>query len=305
MNIKQMEYFLAIAEEGNISAAAQRLKISQPPLSTQIRLLEEELGVRLMERSSRGIRLTDAGQLLYRRALSIVDMTASTARELKTLAGGLRGILSLGTISSCGVVLLQERMPLFHRRYPGIAFELREANTFELLERLQQGGIELALVRTPFREDGLSCIYLEEEPLVVAAREEFFRDLPMGPISPRELARLPLIYYRRYEHLLTATLQRLSLTPNAICINDDARTCLLWARAGLGVALTPRSMVSMMNDGSLVYREVDDPQMLTRVALVRRKDSFCSAPAKRFWELFAGDPHWDAGLEDEEVPGDK
>lgn len=297
MNIRQMEYFLAVAEAGNISAAAQKLKISQPPLSTQIRLLEEELGVRLMDRGARRIRLTDAGRLLYRRALSIVDMTESTTRELKELAGGLHGLLSLGTISSCGAVLLDERMPLYHQRYPHISFELWEGNTFELLEKLQRGGIELALVRTPFREDGLECIYLQQEPMVVAAKKEFFQDYPAKTVSLHDLARMPLIYYRRFEHLLNAAFQQLSLTPEAACKNDDARTCLMWARAGLGVALVPQSMVPMMDDGSLCSRVVDDSQLMTQVALVRRKGSYCSAPAKRFWQLFAGDPEWDKGPE--------
>ena len=295
MNIKQLEYFLAVAEAGNISAAAQKLKISQPPLSTQIRLLEKELGVRLMDRGARRIRLTDAGQLLYRRALSIVDLTDSTIRELQEFSDELHGLLSLGTISSCGAALLQERLPLYHQRYPQVCFELREGNTFELLERLQRGEIELAMVRTPFREDGLECICLKEEPMVVAAKAEYFQQLPEGPVTLQSLAALPLIYYRRFEHLLTAAFQNQNLSPHVMCKSDDARTCLMWALAGLGVALTPQSVVPVMDDGSLVCRKVGSSQLMTQIALVRRKDSYCSAPAKRFWQLFSGDPGWDKG----------
>lgn len=103
MNIKQLQYFVTIVENGTITAAAKKLGISQPPLSAQMKLLEEELGVTLMERGGRQIRLTDAGRILYRRAVSIVELTDTTLKELTDFRTGISGVLRLGTVSSCGI----------------------------------------------------------------------------------------------------------------------------------------------------------------------------------------------------------
>ena len=100
MNLKQMEYFTAIVSEGSISGAARALHVSQPPLSAQMRLLEEELGATLFERGSRSIQLTEAGRLFYARAQSILDLTSGAKKDIERLGQGLLGTLRLGMISS-------------------------------------------------------------------------------------------------------------------------------------------------------------------------------------------------------------
>ena len=107
MDIRQLTYFMVIAEEGQITAAARRLHMAQPPLSQQMKALEEELGVQLLQREPRSVTLTDAGEILYRRARQIVTLTDSTRREIADFKNGLRGTLSIGTVSSSGSVILQ------------------------------------------------------------------------------------------------------------------------------------------------------------------------------------------------------
>ena len=106
MNLKQMEYFVAIVNEGNISAAAKSLHISQPPLSAQMKLLEDELGVVLFERGSRSIFLTEAGKVFYEKALHILHLTTAVSDELQQMGQGLRGPLHMGVISSVRSPLL-------------------------------------------------------------------------------------------------------------------------------------------------------------------------------------------------------
>ena len=108
MNYRQLYYFVTIVESGNITAAAKKLELSQPPLSKQIMALEEELGIKLMERSSRKITLTDAGFLMYQRAKSIISMMETTAVEMTHFEQNQQGVLRLGTISSCGSSLLMD-----------------------------------------------------------------------------------------------------------------------------------------------------------------------------------------------------
>ena len=147
MDIRQLQYFVRIADEGSITGAARSLHMSQPPLSMQMKLLEEELGVTLFDRGSRTIRLTDAGKLLYNRAQGILELSGATVRELKDFGNGLAGTLRLGLISSAGTGEIGRRMRRFSKKYPEVRYEISEGNTYELLEMLRQGRIEVALPR--------------------------------------------------------------------------------------------------------------------------------------------------------------
>ena len=301
MEIKQLEYFQAVVEEGSISAAARRLHLTQPPLSLQMRLLEEELGVRLLERGPRRVSLTDAGKLLYKRAASILEMTSSTVRELDDFARGLSGVLRLGTVSTSGPALLYQRIPVFHAAYPKVRFEIQEGNTFELLELLAAGIIETAVVRTPFQEEGLGIRYLEEEPMAAvglpgllpdAGREG--RGSPDGRQLPlMELESRPLVLYRRFEKLVEQVCRQAGFVPDIVCRCDDARSALLWARAGVGIALVPlfaaQEQIGALDGGkTLICRPVASQALTTRIAAVWRDSRYLSEPASRFLELFDG-----------------
>ena len=162
MNLKQLEYFVAIAEEQQITAAARRLHISQPPLSYELATLERELGCTLVKRGPRRATLTSAGALLYERALSVLALVRATEREVSAFGKGLAGTLSIGMISSCGGMVPTDEMQAFRDDYPDVSFEVHEGNTFQVLEMLERGIIDVGVVRTPFKADGLAC-YGEDE----------------------------------------------------------------------------------------------------------------------------------------------
>ena len=206
MNLKQMEYFTAIVNEGSISAAAKTLHISQPPLSTQMKLLEEELGLTLFERGSRSILLTDAGRVLYQRVQGILDMTDSVLKELERMGRGLHGSLRLGMISSVETEPIIERIAAFRRKYPQVNFRIYEGNTYQLLDKLNTGLIEAAMVRSPFPEDAYDCFYLDEETMMAVGARDLFPHPGAGSISPNDLAGCPLIVYRRWEGVLNRLL---------------------------------------------------------------------------------------------------
>lgn len=281
MNIRQLQYFLAIAENGTISEAAKKLGISQPPLSMQLRLLEEEAGVQLVERGPRKIHLTDAGKLLYQRADTLVSLSESTLRELRAFESGTRGTLRLGMISSCGAVLLEEKMlPAFCGSFPQISFEIHEGNTYELLELLQSDVIEVAVLRTPFPEEGVECIPLEEEPMVAAAPKGTFAELPEAAVTVEQLSSRPLIYYRRMEGLLEESFRQAGVSPRVVCKNEDARTSLMWAQAGMGTALVPRSIFRAVDHEDMEYRVIAAPALVTQMAAVCRNSGYRSPQAK-------------------------
>lgn len=292
MDIRQLLYFTTIAEEGSISAAAKKLHLSQPPLSYQMKLLEKELHLPLIERSARGIELTEAGRVLYKRAQGILELSELTRKEMLAMASGFTGTLHIGTVSSSGASLLGWRIPAFHQKYPQIGFAIHEGNTFELMEMLESGLIELAIVRTPFHSDQLNCLYLSPEPMIAAGASSFFpAGMPSGqPISLELLGHAPVILYRRFEKILLSLCEQKGITPQVFCIADDARTSLMWAEAGLGVAVVPQSAYRIMPHHNMVYGELSEEDLHTRIAAVCKKGCSLSWAAQQFLEIFAQQP---------------
>lgn len=285
MDIKQLKYFYVIAEEGQITSAAKRLHMAQPPLSYQLKSLEEELGVKLVERGSRSIKLTDAGLILYKRAKQILSLTKSTKDELKDFVQGTHGTLSIGTVSSSGAYLLDSRLSIFHDKYPFINFEIHEGNTYELLEALDKGIIEIAIVRTPFNNSGINSILLQKEPMVAA----MVKDLSWTNskvIDITELENKPLIFYRRFERLIFKVCQDSNFQPTVFCKNDDARTSLLWANSGLGIAIVPKSSIKLIGSSDIIFKEIMSEELSTQIAIIWSKTGYLSSAGKKFLDLF-------------------
>lgn len=285
MDIKQLKYFYTIAEEGQITGAAKKLHIAQPPLSYQLKCLEDELGVKLVERGSRNIKLTDAGHLLYKRAKQILSLTKSAEDELRDFVQGTHGTLSIGTVSSSGASLLDNRLSTFHDKYPYINFEIHEGNTFELLELLTNGVIEIAIVRTPFNNFGLNSILLQKESMVAA----MVKDLcwtDKNTIEISELKNKPLIFYRRFEGLISKACENYNFQPTVYCKNDDARTSLLWANSGLGVAIVPKSAIKLIGSSDIIVKEIISKELSTQIAIIWPKTGYLSTAGKNFLNLF-------------------
>jgi Transcriptional regulator len=286
MDIKQLTYFITIAEEGTITQAANKLHMAQPPLSTQLKLLEDELGVKLIERGARKVKLTDAGKILYKRAKHILEITTSTEKEIEEFRKGIQGTLRLGTISSSGAVLLSKRIIDFNNKYPNIKFEIHEGNTYELIEKLNSGIIEVGIVRTPFNSKNFHCLFLEAEPMAAVMSENYNFETIRDEIFLEDLKDIPLIIYRRFEKILLGEFQNLSIEPNVFCINDDARTTILWARAGLGIGIVPKSAINFGLMDNIKYKEINNDTLRTQISAIWIKERYLSMAAKKFLEFF-------------------
>lgn len=279
MDLRQLRYFLAIAKEGGISPAARALHMAQPPLSKQLRMLEEELGVRLAERGNRAIRLTDAGRILQGRAEQILSMADAAARELKNAGAGLRGTLVLGAVSSAG--LPDDTAEVFARQYPDVSFEIHEGNTYQVLDYLKSGRVEVGIVRTPFNRTGLSCRFAQPEPMMaVYAGGDPFPD--REEISVADLNGRRLIIYRRFERLLREVCGEAGVEPRVVCTSDDARTAASWAKAGFGLGIAPRSAVTRQS--GLAGKRIAHERLRTRLCAICLKERPLSAVARRFFE---------------------
>lgn len=165
--------FCAIAEEGQISRAAKRLHIALPPLSQQLKLLEKELGVSLVERSTRHLSLTEAGQQFYQRATQIIGLMQAAANEARDIGLGLSGTLSIGSFPAVGSLYMPDRLRDFHESFPEISFRWREGNTYRMLELLEKDLVEVAMVRLPVPMGNYESKLILTEPwLIVSSADD-------------------------------------------------------------------------------------------------------------------------------------
>lgn len=286
MDIRQLKYFVTIVDEGNITKAAEKLHIAQPPLSQQLKLLEEELGIKLIERNTRKIQITEAGYMLWHRAKQIIELTETTEKELRDFKEGLQGTLSIGAIASAGDTLLPNRINSFHRAYPDVNFHIRECSTNEILELLISGVIEIGIIRTPLNSELFDSILLPDEPMVAATNGDFFWNEDKKTIKLRDLENKPLLVHNRYENVISEACQREGFEPRILGRIDDTRSILLWAHTGMGVAIVQRDWINLIDSINLKYKEINEPSLVTRTAIVWLKNKYLSSIARNFLNIF-------------------
>ena len=286
MDIRQLRYFLVVAQEGQFTKAAGRLHMAQPPLSQQIRQLEEELGVALFKRGGRHIELTDAGHVLAARAEQILELVGSTKRELGDLTQGRRGTVSVGAVSSCGAFLLPRYIRDFHESCPDITFEIWEGDTYRIMDLVDKGLVDIGIVRTPFRLETYHYLLRlpgeTADPMAAIYPEKWEPVPPEGAITLDLLKNVPLIVHRRYEQMIADAFRKIGCEPRILCKGDDTRSLIAWAAAGVGVAVIPRPPASPAPYGPMHLRQIRDRSLETRTAVVWLKGAYQSAAAKNF-----------------------
>jgi len=278
--------FVAVAEEGHITRAAERLNTRQPPLSLRIGALEKRLGVQLFRRQPRGVQLTAAGQVLLAHARTLLDQQARALDDVRRAGRGELGRLCVGTVPTGPMhPLMPTSVRQFRERYPDAEVTLEERMADELLQRLRDKQIDVAFLRSvPQDVSGLAVDMLLTEPMVLA--------LPQGhalahvdrtrPIAMRDLSAEPFIVFARqggpafYDSTLAAC-QRAGFSPRIVQEAPRVTTALALVAAGLGVAVVPASMQRIALDG-VAFRPFDAHAGLQAVlALGRRKND--AAPA--------------------------
>lgn len=282
MDIRQLRYFLAIAEEGQITGAAKRLHIAQPPLSQQLKLLETELGVQLMDRGSRKTHLTEAGRALRNRAEQILNLVSTTVKEIKEFDEGNKGTLTIGTVASLGATLLPEYISRFHEQYPGVDFLLWEGETTRIIELLISGVIEIGMVRLPIDAAVFESIILPQEPFVAVMNNKWTNTDEI--INLEDLAKMSLLIHRRHEDMILKSFREVGLTPQILCKSDDIYSILAWANAGIGVAIATLSASRLILRPNLHYRQIAAQDLETSAAIIWLRNRYLSSAARRLIE---------------------
>ncbi|MFD7013425.1 LysR family transcriptional regulator [Streptomyces sp. NPDC059928] len=275
MQFQQLLYFVAVAETRHFTRAAERVHVSQPSLSQQIKALENELGAELFSRARGNIALTDAGEALLPLARRILA-DADTARiEVQELAQLRRGRVRLGATPSLCTGLLPDVLRSFHDRHPGIQLLIEEGGSHDLVRELARGALDLALIVLPLpaASPALTTIELLQEDLVVVSSPAE----PAPGSGPRvriaDLREAPLVMFRHgydLRELTVAACRAEGFEPAFTVEGGEMDAVLGFVRAGLGVAVVP-SMVAA-RAGDLRVTPLAPPGLRRTIALAHRSD---------------------------------
>ena len=257
MDIRTLHYFVAVAEELNITKAAKKLHISQPPLSLQIRNLEAELNTTLFIRGKRHLALTESGQILYRRAKEIIKLTEKTESEILSMGQGMSGTISIGLVEGMAPDIAAEWFAGFIRKYPNVRFRILDGSTDDLIEKLRGGIISLAVITAPCDNSLLDSFYVGEEKMMALMN----RDHPLAAIHGRDVRITDL----RGENLIvpstTAIIDSLygwfkgiGAEPKIVCVMDSYLDAAAMASRNVGISIFPRT--AYVPNDSLVSKDI-------------------------------------------------
>lgn len=273
MELRHLRYFVAVADEKNFTRAAERLHIAQPPLSRQIQQLEEELGVVLIEKGSRPLRLTEAGKFFHAHAQELLDK----ATDLKTMTlrvGQIDRKFAIGFVASTLYGLLPEIVRRFRHRFESVEISFHEMTTMEQLQALKEGKIDVGFGRLKYEDPAIRRIVLREEALIVA--------LPVGhrlaamerPLTFSELAKETLLVYPKtprpsFADQVLATFRERNLVPQQVQEVRELQIAIGLVGAGQGIAIVPQSLQGMIRT-DVVYRPLDDRQAVSNIIFSAR-----------------------------------
>jgi DNA-binding transcriptional LysR family regulator len=273
MELRLLKYFIAVAEELHFTRAADRLHIAQPPLSQQIKQLEEELGARLLERSKRQVELTIAGKAVLEEARRTIAQAERVAIVARRAVRGEVGELSVGFSSSAPYTMLPAIIRTFRARYADVKLTLHEGSTEDLIAKLRAGAIDAGFVRAPSGEDaaGLAVMPILREPLVAALpqghrlrrqKQVAIRALKgeQFVLPPRHAA--PVLYDQ-----IIGLCRRGGFEPRVAQEATQMQTIVSLVSAGLGVAIVPAS-IQELHRARVLYRSLQPNDVMTEMALV-------------------------------------
>ncbi|HJU99018.1 MAG TPA: LysR family transcriptional regulator [Burkholderiaceae bacterium] len=279
LELRQLRYFVTVAEELHFGKAALRLHMTQPPLSQTIQALEELLGAPLFERNRRGVTLTAAGAALLPEARRMLAQAQQLPQLVQRAAAGEVGRLSLAFVSSADYSVLPPFLRAYRAAYPQVQINLQEATSDLQLDDLLHARIDAGLLIPPLPDKSraeLDYLPVLNEPLILAAPAGLDALQQPGPVALADLPPLPLIIFPRaiapalYDAVL-AVFGAAGITPEIGQQAIQMQTIVSLVSAGMGLALVPQSVSNLMRPG-VEYRSLRDPTPLVETGLAWRRD---------------------------------
>src|SRR5690348_11319775 len=257
MELRHLEYFVALAEELNFSRAAKRLYITQPSLSQQIQSLEKEIGVQLLQRTKRSVRLTEAGQLFLEEAYRALDQVQQAVHTAQRADRGEIGQLTIGFVGSSAYGFLPTVIRTFRERFPEVALILRERTTVEQIQMLRDGQIQVGFLRPPILDETLQQTVVQQEPFLVALPKTHPQaSVPHVPLPALANESFILVPYKLAPGLytqMTNMCMQAGFQPRMVQEAIQFHVIISLVAAGLGIALVP-ACIQTFRRPDVVYR---------------------------------------------------
>lgn len=299
MELRQLRYFVAVAQERNFSRAAERLNIAQPPLSRQIQQLEAELGVVLIDRGERPLRLTEAGRFFYEQALQMLGRIEQIRDATRRIGQSGRSLFVIGCVASTlygGTPDLARRM---RKLWPDLEIELKEMMSTQQIAALKEGRIDLGFGRVRFNDPAIERIILREERLVLALPADHPKARGEAPLPLATLAEERLILYPSeprpsFADEVLSLLADRHIRPSAIQEVRELQTAMGLVAAGVGACLVPAS-AQRLRSHDVGFRLLDDPRAVSPIIMsyrVNDRSGRIEEIKRLIREMYADRPDW-------------
>lgn len=288
MELRHIRYFLAIVEEGSFTRAAEKLLIAQPPLSRQIKDLEEELGTALFVRQPKGLILTEAGNKFLNYAHQIMALAERSAEDIREMNTGLKGTLYLATVEGRAPKLLSGWIAGFHKEHAGVDYNLWNGNTDDVLSRLYNGLCDMAIITAPFDSEHFDAIEVGKEPWVAIIPTD--HELAAGgdtieitQLEDQELI-IPSRASRKQE--IENWFAPLGKEPRIVARLAHMLNAYELSAHGLGISIFPAAAAEYQNE-DVVIKRIVNPEHYASYVLVKKKDKPMSLVAQSFWDYIS------------------
>lgn len=286
MQLKQLEVFLQVARQRSFSKAAEALYLTQPTVSAHVAALEEELGAKLVVRSTKELRLTAGGRVLSRYATEILGLCQRAAQDVRTATSSIAGTLSIAASTVPSQYLLPQVLPLLRQRYPQVFFQIRQGDSGQVAQWMMENGAELGLVGAPVQRAGLLCVPFLAERLVIATpNAPEYRRLE-GQMTPEILRRAPFLMRepgsgtrkQAEQYLKGVGLEPKSLTLAAQL--ESTESILQGVKNGLGISiLSEWAAKEAAQEGKILVFAPESPLLERQFYLLYRRSSPLSPAA--------------------------
>ncbi|WP_101339990.1 LysR family transcriptional regulator [Cereibacter azotoformans] len=298
MDLRQLRYFAAVARERNFTRAAEILNIAQPPLSRQIQLLEEELGVTLIVRKSRPLKLTDAGRLFHEQALQVLGRVDQMKDATRRVGLNRNRVLSIGFVASTLYGGLPSLVRKLRRSAPELDIQLLEMLSIQQVAALKEGRIDLGFGRLKHGDPNISSTVLREERLVAALPQDAALARDSGPMPLAALSGQKLIVYPKeprpsFADQILNLLQDEAVRPSEVLEVREIQTALGLVAADSGICIIPASARQMRSD--VLYRLIEGPRAVSPVILSHREGDvsrYLDLVKRLIRDMYAENPAW-------------
>lgn len=283
MELRSLYYFTVVAEELNITKAAERLNMTQPPLSSQLKQLEQELGVTLLDRSRHGMELTPEGQLLLERARQIIELTEKSKAEIENMGKGMNGNIAIAMVEGRAPFFLARWIAGYAEEFPNVTFTLWNGSGDDVIARLRQGLADVAVVAAPYDTENLHAVEIGSEPWVALISkynplsEKYGDEIPLKAlvgerlIVPSRPSRVDAI--RRW-------FAEINEKPNIACELSSYIDAIALTELDAGVSIFPQT--TLTPNPLIVSKIITDSSKYVKYALVWNKNRLLGEPTKEF-----------------------